>query len=138
MGVVGGDITEVTFAHPLLGSGVFSPKAGETNTFDLGGFRNDDDAQGITGNGTLIIKKTRTRASFEVVVAWDANLKEELGVLTKLAESNVETNWTITSSNKTVWGIKGIPVGDVQGDGSAATLTLKVAGGSMKRLSSGL
>jgi hypothetical protein len=41
---VHGDILEVTYNHPTLGSGVFYPKANEGNKFDPGGFRNNDDA----------------------------------------------------------------------------------------------
>ena len=133
---VGGDIIEVTFNHPTLGYGIFTPKAGEDSTYDLGGFRNDDDANGIDGQGNMIMKKNRVRPSFEVVCAWDANIKGDLEVAVALAESNVQAEWTFTSSNKTVYKMKGVIVGDVQGNGNAATFTFKVAGsGVMKKIS---
>ena len=36
MAVVGGDIVELTFNHPTLGSGIIFPKSAEDSTFDLG------------------------------------------------------------------------------------------------------
>ena len=53
---VGGDITEITYNHPTIGSGVFYPKAAEDNTFDTGGLRSDDDANMIDGAGNMIDK----------------------------------------------------------------------------------
>ena len=57
MATLGGDISEVTYNHSVIGSGVFYPKAGEGNTFDPGGIRNSDDASGIDGSGDMIIIK---------------------------------------------------------------------------------
>jgi hypothetical protein len=129
MGAIGGDITEITYNHPTLGSGTIFPKGGEDSTYDLGGFRGADDANMVDGSGAPIRQLNRVRWSFEVSVAWDMNNREELEKLTALAGDPVEAEWTITHINGTVHGGTGAPVGDMQGNGNAATFTLKVSGG---------
>lgn len=132
---IGGDIVEVTFNHPSVGTGTFSPKAGEDSTYDLGGLRSDDDANGITGAGEAIRKMNKARWSFEVVCASDMNTAEDLEKITSLSNSPAEADWTITHTNGSVYKGKGFPVGDIQGNGNAATFTLKVAGGGeMKKI----
>ena len=128
---VGGDIIELTYNHPTLGNGTVFPKANEDSTFDLGGFRSNDDASMIDGSGEMIDQINRVRWSFEVTVAWDANIRADLTKIAELAASPVPCVWTISSINGTVWQGKGKVVGDVQGNGNAATFSLKVAGGGL-------
>ncbi len=127
---VGGDIIEITFNHPTVGSGVILPKANEDSTFDTGGFRSNDDVNMIAGNGEMIDQMNRVRWSLETVIAWDMNIRGDLEKLVELAESPVEAEWTITNINGTVYGGTGKPVGDLQGNGNAATFTLKISGGN--------
>lgn len=129
MAAVGGDITEITYNHPTLGTGTIFPKSGEDSTYDLGGLRGNDDANMVDGSGGSIRQLNRVRWSFEVTVAWDMNSRAELEKLTALAGDPVEAEWTITNINGTVYGGTGAPVGDMQGNGNAATFTLKVSGG---------
>lgn len=130
----GGDILEITFNHPTLGSGTIYPKSGEDSTLNLGGFRSEDEDTGIDGSGRMIDKMTRKRWSAECVVAWDNNETLELETIVGLAESPVEADWTITHISGTVWGGKGKPVGDLEGSGMA-TFKFKVAGGlKMKKI----
>lgn len=132
---VGGDIIEITFNHPTIGSGRVFPKSAEDSTFDLGGFRSSDDANMIDGAGNMIDQLNRVRPFFEVVVAWDMNLAEDLEKLTALAADPALGDWTVTHINGTVYGMTGKPVGDLSGNGNAATFTLKVAGsGKMKKI----
>jgi hypothetical protein len=132
---VSGDIREITWNHAVLGSGILLPKSSEDSTYNLGGFRSDDDANGIDGGGNVINKMTQTRWSFECAVAWDANDKEELEKLVALASNPVAATWTITSINGTVYGGKGHPVGEINGSGANGTIQLKVAGGgSLKKI----
>lgn len=126
---IGGDIIEVTYNHPTLGSGVIYPKAAEDSTYDLGGFRSSDDANMVDGGGNMIDQMNRVRWSFEVVVAWDMNTNTELEKIVNLAADPVPAEWTWSNANGTVYGGTGKPVGDQQGNGNAATFTLKVAGG---------
>lgn len=126
---VGGDITEITFNHPTLGSGTIFPKSAEDSTFDLGGFRSNDDGNMIDGGGNMIDQMNRVRWSFETTVAWDANVDETLEKLVGLASSPDQADWTFTSVNGTIYGGKGKPVGDLQGNGNAATFALKISGG---------
>ncbi|MGR3177839.1 MAG: hypothetical protein ACUZ8E_07255 [Candidatus Anammoxibacter sp.] len=126
---VGGDIIEITFNHPTVGSGTIYPKSTEDSTFNLGGFRSEDDMAKIAGDGSMIDTINRVRWSFEVPATWDQNSANELDKLIELAESPVESTWTISSINGTVWGGKGKPVGELPGNGNAATITLKLSGG---------
>ena len=129
MAAIGGDIIEITYNHPTLGSGVIYPKAAEDSTFDIGGFRSSDDANMIDGAGQMIDQMNRTRWSVETTVAWDMNTGLTLERLTELTQSPVFADWTVTHINGTIYGGKGKPVGDLQGNGNAATFTFKLAGG---------
>lgn len=132
---VGGDIIEVTYNHETLGSGTFFPKAAEDSTYDLGGFRANDDANMIDGGGNMIDQLNRVRPFFEVVLSWDRNIKQELEKLSSLAASPILADWDITHIDGSVYRLRGKPVGDVQGNANAATTTLKVAGGgTMKKI----
>lgn len=128
---VGGDIIEVTYNHPTLGSGIFSPKAAEDSTYDLGGFRSADEANGIDGGGNMIDQLNRARWSFEVPISWDMNNKKELEVLSAMTASPVLADWTFSHINGTVYAGKGKPVGDINANGNSATATLKVSGGGV-------
>jgi len=135
MAAVGGDVFEITFNHPTLGSGTLFAKAGEDTTFDPGGFRSNDDANMIAGDGTMIDQMNRNRWSFEGTIAWDMNEALELQQMVALAGSPVLSDWTITHVNGSVYGGQGKPVGDLQGNGNAATFTLKIAGsGTLKKI----
>lgn len=129
--MVGGDIIEITFNHPTLGSGVIYPKANEDNSYDLGGFRSEDDVNSIAGNGAMIDKMTRKRWFLNTVIAWDMNLDLTLEKIQSLAGSPVECDWTITHINGTIYGAKGKPVGDLTGNGNTATFPLKISGGQI-------
>ena len=126
---VGGDIIEVTFNHPTLGSGTLFPKAAEDSTFDLGGIRGNDDANALEASGNTIRQLSMTRWSFESTYGWDMNNREDLEKLADLAGNPEEADWTFTSINGSVYGGKGAPVGDLQGNGNAATLSCKISGG---------
>lgn len=131
---VGGDILEVTVNHPTLGTKTFSPKAGEDSTFDLGGFRTNDDANGITAKGDLISQLSRVRGSFECVVTNDMNSGLELEFITSLTGDPTDADWTISHINGSVYKGKGRPVGDIQAAGMATTFTLKVACSALKKI----
>lgn len=137
MAFVAGDLTEITYNNPDVGSGRLYVKAGEDSTFDLGGFTTNDDAQGIAGNGDAIYQMNRKRWSLEATVAWDMNDTNELDNLRKLASSAKATQWTISHINLTVWAGEGKPVGDVVGNANAGTIALKVAGSNLLKKISG-
>lgn len=126
---VGGDILEITYNHPTLGNGTIFPKADEDSTFDLGGFRSADDDAGVDGSGSPITTMSRKRWSAEATVAWDMNNRNELEKLVALAEHPVETTFTISHINGSIYGGKGRPVGDLKGAGKGATFPLKISGG---------
>jgi len=83
----------------------------------------------IAGDGSSIRTLNRNRWSVELPIAWDMNDANEIDKLTALAEDPVESDWTFTSINGTVWGGKGSPVGEIPGNGNTVLITLKVSGG---------
>lgn len=124
---IGGDILEVAVNHPDIGTVRFYPKANETNTFNTGGIRNDDNENGVDGAGDLIVIKNRMRASLEVVVANDQNTREDRIKAVQIAESPKPATYTVTVVNGTVWQGTGVICGDLSADVNAGTFTLKVA-----------
>lgn len=125
----GGDIIEITYNHPTVGAGVLYPKAGEDSTWDLGGIRSADEANGIDGGGRNIDQMTRVRWFVESTVSWDMNDTKELEKLNAMAGDPTPADWTLSHINGTIYKGKGKPVGDIQGNGNAATIPLKVSGG---------
>lgn len=130
---VGGDILEIKWQHPTLGSGVFFPKSGEDSTFDLGGFRSNDDANMIDGGGNIIDQINRVRWSLEVVCSWDQTGNNELDIIRQLSSSPVQGTYTISHISGAVWTGKGKPVGDLQGNSNQSTFNLKLSGGNLLR-----
>jgi hypothetical protein len=128
---VGGDIKEITYNHPRLGSGVFYPKAAEDSEYDLGGLRGDDDANSVDLSGKKIRKLNQALWYVSSVIAWDMNdpNRNDLEKLTALAEDPEEADWTFTHINGTIHGGKGSPAGDIVGNTNNATIAFKVSGG---------
>jgi hypothetical protein len=131
MGAVGGDIIEIAYNHPTLGSGTFFPKANTDSTFNLGGFRSDDSDDGIDGSGQMIDKLNRKRWSADLTCAWDNNSRQELEQATALAGNPVQATYTISHVSGAVYKGTGKPVGDLAGNGNEATFALKIAGGGI-------
>lgn len=133
MSVVGGDVTEITFNHPTLGNGIIFPKSSEDSTYDLGGFRSNDDANAVDGGGNMMDEMSRVRWSLEATVAWDMNVRKDLETITAMAGSPVPAVWTWTNINGINYKATGKPVGDMQGNGKAATFSLKISGGGIAK-----
>ena len=129
MSNVGGDITEITFTHPTIGSGTFYAKSGEDAVVNYGGLRSADEVQNITGNGDNIDIMTNSRWRVEVVCAWSTTEREDSKVLNELAASTVPADWTFQHVSGAIYGAKGKPVGDLDGSLGNATFTLITSGG---------
>lgn len=129
MAVVGGDLLEITYNHPTIGSGVLYCKSGEDSTFDPGGFRTSDDANMVDGGGRMMRQMNRVRWSVESVISWDMSISDEMTKLKQLSDSPVEAEWTISHVNGEVWRGTGAIVGDIQPNGNTAQITLKISGG---------
>lgn len=128
MGYTGGDILEITYNHPIEGSGTIFCKANEDGTIDLGGFRSNDDASQITGDGRLIDQINRVRSSFEAPpIAWDMTNADELKKLSNMSKSSLLAQWTISHVSGKIWGGRGKPVGDMTGATNTSLITLKLA-----------
>ena len=116
MSYVAGDILEITYNHPVIGSGTLYCKANEDSQVDKGGYRSEDDDAMVTGDGQIIDKINRKRWSYEAPpIAWDMTEADELDKLCELAASPIPADWTITSISGAIWGGKGKPVGDLKG-----------------------
>tara|TARA_B100000953_G_scaffold297883_1_gene293565 strand:- start:4600 stop:5013 length:414 start_codon:yes stop_codon:yes gene_type:complete len=126
---LGGDIIEITCNHPDLGSLKFATKSNETYTIDPGGFRSNDDANGVTGSGEFIDQVNRVRWSVEGPILADFKSDNERKNYTALAKSSVLGTWTFTHASGVTWRGKGKPVGDLNFDTNNAQMTNKIAGG---------
>jgi hypothetical protein len=126
----GGDIIEITYNHPTLGSGVLLPKAGEDSTYDLGGIRAADDTAMIDGGGRIIDQLSRVRWMFEVVISAGVGDGTQEKI-TALAGSPETADWTITNINGKVYAGNGKPVGDQTNNGNTSQMTLKLSGGGV-------
>jgi len=131
---VGGDVIEVTYNHPTLGSGTLFPKAGEDNTYFPGGVTTASDENMIDGGGTPIWQKNRRRGFFNVLVANDQNTGQELEKMVALSAHPVPADWTFSIINGTVYGGSGKPVGDFEGNVNQSTFQLRVEGGQFKKI----
>lgn len=135
MAYIGGDIKSLEYSHEDLGSGTLYCKSNEDGTVDEGGWRINDDANQVAGDGVMILQRNRVRGSLECTMAWDMVSAETLDILTQMAASTVEADWTITHNSGAVWGGSGLPVGDIQGSTQNATISLKLAFSKLSKIS---
>lgn len=125
---VAGDIVEITFNHPVYGSGTFKPVSGEDGTFDLGGRRAlDDDA--ITSDSEKIKKIQMMPWKFEGTIRWAAQTGLDVEKMNSLSGDPIESDWTFELMDGTIYGGVGSPVGDVVGSAKDGTISIKVIGG---------
>lgn len=134
MAAVGGDIIEITYNHPTLGTGTFFPKAGEDNSYFPGGVLTESADDAIDGGGNPIWRKTRKRAFFEIVVSNDNNTNMDLEKALVLSAHPVAADWTFSIINGVVYGGRGVPVPDFEGNVGQATFTLRIEGGVFKKI----
>jgi hypothetical protein len=134
MSVVAGDIVEVTFNHPTIGSGTVFVKSDEDSELDLGGYKSSDDEKGIDSGGNMIDTMTQSRASATMMVSGDLQIREDLEKLQALTADPVLATWTIEHISGAIYQMQGKPVGDVKQALKGATIQLKIAGVKCKKL----
>ena len=122
-----GDIKEITYNHPTIGSGRFRPKSGEGNTYKLGGYENNDDNNSISSDGDLIMTKNRVRGTLEAVVVNSTAEGEssDADIANQLNESSVPADWTFTTQADAVYAGSGFPVGEVAPEEVARAIARK-------------
>lgn len=130
MAFVGGDILEVTYNHPTLGSGTIYAKAAEDATLDRGGYMVNDDQNGVSGDGQniKIMNRKRWRAEMGPIM-WDMTERDELNSLQLLQNDPLDADWTISVVNGAVFAGNGSPVGDLNATTNSPHITLILAGG---------
>lgn len=128
MAVIGGDIVDISVAHDTVGVFSLRAKSNEDGTRDLGGFRNNDDTNGVDGGGQNIIIKNRFRWMFEATVSSDDNVAEDMQKIVDVAASPLEANFTFTFASGVTMGATGTFVGDIQDATNTATMTIKMSG----------
>jgi len=130
MAYVGGDITEVTWNHPTLGSGRILVKASEDNTYDLGGVRGNDDANAVTGSGENIRQLNNRGWRVNLAnVANDMNVDLDIEKINALAADPQEADWTFSHINGSVYGGKGAPLADIVLNTNKSTFPIVIGGG---------
>ena len=125
-----GDVDEIVCQH-TLGEFRFNPKSNESATIDKGGIRANDDVNQVTSNGQMMSQMNRIRWSVESTVAVDTIDDVELENVSKLSAHPDLGTWTFSMVNGAIYKGKGRPVGDIQTDANAGTMTLKVSGGGV-------
>ncbi|WP_036384058.1 hypothetical protein [Muricauda sp. MAR_2010_75] len=125
----GGDIEEVVFKHPTLGTIRCETKGNEAFTFDPGGLRSNDDDDAVTGAGEMIDSINRKRWSMEGPLVINFTDKTSLENIPNLAASPELSVVTVTMVFGKVFKGKGKPVGDIKVDTNNSQMSLKVAGG---------
>lgn len=125
---VGSDLLEASYDHETVGSGTIRFKSGEETTVNLGGNRTEDDSQGLAADGTTIRRITNSRWKVEGTPAWDKS-SSTLEDLVSMAGSPIEGDWSFTFVDGTVYQGKGSPVGELNGQGGAATHEFIASGG---------
>jgi len=129
MSFIGGDVLEIVAQNPNAGTFRFSPKAAESFTGNLGGFRTNDDTNGVTGSGQGIYQVNRTRWSAEGPVSVDFLSGNGVSDLVVLAESTVDTTFTISLVSGQIYKGVGRFVGELPFDTNTAQSTIKIQGG---------
>jgi len=130
MGYIGGQLTQITFNHPTLGTGTFAPKSSDDSTINLGGIRSDSGVTDIAGDGTAIRKMNLHRWMVDTTVAFDstAMAKSGLSILSALAADAKEAVWKFTHISGSVYSGSGFPVDVVDGNLGTATIKIKFEG----------
>jgi len=127
MSFLGGDITEIVCKHPELGDFRFETKSNESYTMDRGGYRNNDDANAVTGAGKSINQKNRVRWSLEGPIMLDFNSTDKS--VEDLAEHPEDGTWVISHISGAIYQGKGTVVGDLSSDTNSAQMGIKISGG---------
>jgi hypothetical protein len=78
-----------------------------------------------------MIQKNRTRWSVEGPIAFDQISDDQMTTLNQITESPITGTWTFSFLSGGIYTGNGMPVGDLQGDSNAGTMTLKVVGGGI-------
>jgi len=131
----GGDLIEITYNNPTLGSGRLDPKGSEDTEVDFGGYMTQDSDDSVSGSGVNIIIKNRKRWSItSPPLLWNSN-PDTLEVLQNLQDDNNQTTFTFTFIDGSVYKGLGTIVGDLKGNKNAATInSVKFAGGGKLEL----
>ena len=134
--VTGGDLKEVRFNNPDVGSGKFNSKSGETHTLMLDYYRTDDDDTNIDSGGNLLNLKSLKPGSYEFSIINDERNpnRQELETLVALSGSFSDTTWSFTSVNGIAYTATGNVVGDLALDRSKAMIPGKVMLTNVKQL----
>ena len=109
----------------------FYPKANESFTVDKGGIRGNDDESQVTSQGDMMSQLNRKRWSIEGPIAIDQVSDQQLSALNILASSPSLGQWQYSMISGAIYVGTGRPVGDLNHDSNAGTLSLKVAGGGV-------
>jgi len=132
MALIFGDMLSITCSHST-GDYRFEPKSNESFNVDKGGVRNNDDANQIGTQGTLMVQKYRTRGKIEGPILASTQVETDLNILTKSA---LPGDWTFVHTSGAVYrSVRGgVPVGDLQTDTNAGTITLIIAAGEFEQI----
>ena len=130
MAYIGGQLTQITYNHPTLGTGTFAPKSSEESMINLGGLRSDSGVTDIAGDGQAIRKMNLHRWMVDTTIAFDSTAmgKSGLALLTALGANPQEAVWKFTHVSGSVSSGSGFPVEVIDGNLGSATIKIKFEG----------
>lgn len=124
--IAAGDVRLIAVDHPELGSLIFEHKSGEDANVKLGGFMSNDDDGNITVSGIRIDVLNRKPWEVELTVgAVDGHFER----MQELTEHLTEGTWTFQFMDGSRKSGDGKPVGDIQKNYQAGTISMKIQGG---------
>lgn len=124
--IIGGDILEITANNTEVGSYTFSTPTEEEATINLGGLVS---TVTTTADGRSIRSMKQTAWSVATGLSWDMLGIDDLDILSKLAASKVDTDFTFTHISGAVFAGKGTPVDALEGSAKEAKIPVTFSGG---------
>lgn len=127
----GGDMIQISWNDPNLGSGTFYGKSGEDTTVNTGGAMTDDSDTNIDTAGNFINTMRLIPWKISSTISWDMinPQRREIEMLKKLTGTVNSQDFVFTNINGVNYTGNGKVVGAVEGSAKDCTMTITFMGG---------
>jgi hypothetical protein len=127
MSVFGGSVQEISVSNPNVEPFFLFPLDGESNTLNLGGYRNDENPP-LDGAGRIIVTKKQLAGKYSGPVTNDMATSREYNLCVACAASTADTVFTFQMVNGEVFKGVGVITGDMDLSTDKSTFDLMVQG----------